>query len=87
MSKPKIIISIDSETGEIVNLSSNTDMEIVVVHYDDNLEDGVFIYGPIKQDDLFRDGKAYKLIEDRDISIPISEEETEVIIHLKECKF
>jgi len=87
MSKPKIIISIDCNSGEVLNLSTNTDMEIVVVEYSEEFENGVFIYGPIKQDELFRDGKAHELLTKRDISIPISEEETEIICHLKEHNF
>jgi len=81
-SKPKIIITIEHEG--ISSIVSNTDIEYIIVDYS---YDDVNINGPNKQDKLFINGKAYKLIEDKDINLPISEEETEVITHLKECKF
>jgi len=85
MSKPKVIITLDG--GVFVDLCSNTDVEYVVIDYDKHSDEPVIIHGPHKQDHLFRNGKSYELWENRDISLPISEEETEVICHLKECKF
>ena len=81
--KPRIIITI--EGGICQKVESNTDIEYIVVDYDDSSEDGVIITGPSKQERLFRGGYAYKLLENS--KLPISEEETVVIAHLKEYGF
>lgn len=72
--KPKILITI--EGGVIQNVDSNTDIDIVTIEYniDDELEPIAIHRGP--QDNLFKNGEAYKYAD-----------EDEVIDYLKKEKF
>lgn len=72
--KPKILITI--EGGVVQSVHSNTDIDIVTIEYDPNNEmDPIKILrGP--QDDLFKNGEAYKYAGD-----------DEVIEYLKREKF
>lgn len=83
MCKPKILITV--EGGMVQSVTSNTDVDVIIIDYDvEDPENPVSIqHGP--QDDLFANGKAYKAIEDG--KFPISEEEREVLEYLKEVKF
>lgn len=72
--KPKILITI--EGGVVQSVHSNTDIDIVTVEFDqDNELEPVAIHrGP--QDDLFKNGEAYRYAD-----------EDEVIEYLKKEKF
>lgn len=58
MSKPKIIISV--EGGIVTNVASNTDIEVAILDYDNEIVIDA-IYG---QDNLFKNGEGYKEAED-----------------------
>lgn len=80
--KPRILITV--EGGLIQSVSSNCDIEMVILDYDsDDSEEPVSIqHGD--QDSLFATGKAYKLLE---TEYSMSDGEKEAYEFLKETKF
>ena len=79
MSKPKIVITI--EGGMVTTMSSNTDVEMIILDYDNPENGGKIVDGIHFQDKLFRNGEAYKLISGE------SDEEIEALEFLKDINF
>ena len=81
--KPKILITV--EGGIVQDVSSNTDVDIIIIDYDtDNIEEPVILQrGP--QDNLFKNGQSYKLVDTG--KFPLGEEEQDVVDYLKREKF
>lgn len=72
--KPKILITV--EGGIVQSVNSNTDIEVVIVDYDTANEIEPVVIRKGLQDNLFKNGDAYKLVD-----------EEEVIDYLKKEKF
>ncbi len=79
--KPKVIVLM--EEGVNTGCYSNTDIEVVFIDVDSNADETVCISGPKPADEIFTDGKAYKLSE----NIYYKNEKNEVKQFLKGLNF
>lgn len=63
--KPKVLITV--EKGMIQSVDSNTDIDIVIVDYDSQDYEKPYSLFRGPQDNIFKNGESYKLIDEDEV--------------------
>lgn len=62
MKKPKIVITV--EGGIVQNITTNCEVEIIVIDFDRQSEEETFVTGILEPDTIFKEDKYWKSLDE-----------------------